>query len=203
MIDSLRGELVERSATHVVVECAGVGYLVHITPETGARLPEKGTCRFHVHYAVSVDVRSGQSEHKLFGFPDPEERQLFRQLITVQGGSATIGMAIIGARSATDLRTAIMLGDEGVLKAVKGIGPKLAQRIVQELRTKLVADPIEKRVPVLAGGDTTAKAEALSALISLGLDRAKAERGLQRVMNEHKDDLPGVEELIRLTLKNG
>ncbi len=203
MIDSLRGELVERNPAHVVVECGGVGYLVHITPDLYARLPENGPCRLHVHYAVSVDVRSGLSEHKLFGFLHPEERHLFRQLINVQGVSATIGMAIIGARPAHDLRTAIMVGDEGVLKAVKGIGPKLAQRIVQELRMKLVADPIEKRAPLSARGDTTAKAEALSALISLGLDRAKAERGLQRVMNEHQDDLPGVEELIRLTLKNG
>ncbi|MBP8822304.1 MAG: Holliday junction branch migration protein RuvA [Flavobacteriales bacterium] len=193
----------ERTPTHVVVECGGVGYLVHITPDLYARLPGQGACRLHVHYAVSVDVRSGGSEHKLYGFLEVEERRLFRQLINVQGVSATIGMAILGARPAGDLRAAIMLGDEGVLKAVKGIGPKLAQRIVQELRTKLVDDPIEKRLPMGAGGNTTAKAEALSALISLGLDRAKAERGLQRVMNEHKDDLPGVEELIRLTLKNG
>lgn len=202
MIDSLRGELVERSPDHAVVECGGVGYLVYITADTYSRLPGKGACRLHVHYAVSVDVRSGQSEHKLYGFLDAEERHLFRQLITVQGVSSTIGLAILGARRAADLRLAIMGGDETALKAVKGIGPKLAQRIVQELGGKLAADPIEKRARPVHGGGNTVKAEALSALISLGLDRAKAERGLQRVLDEHTGDLPGVEELIRLTLKN-
>lgn len=202
MIDSLRGELVERSATHVVVECGGVGYLVYITADALARLPQRGPCRMFIHYSVSVDVRSGLSEHKLYGFLEMEERHLFRQLINVQGVSSTIGMAILGARRATDLRIAIMQGDETVLKSVKGIGPKLAQRIVQELGGKLMADPIEKiTVPAMGGGNSL-KSEALSALISLGLDRAKAERSLQRVLDERKKDPPVVEELIRLALKN-
>ena len=76
MIDSLRGELVERSPDHAVVECGGVGYLVYITADTYSRLPGKGACRLHVHYAVSVDVRSGQSEHKLYGFLDAEDPRL-------------------------------------------------------------------------------------------------------------------------------
>ncbi len=202
MIDSLRGEITERSPTHAVVECGGVGYLVYITPETSARLPEKGQARLFIHYTISVDVRSGQSEHKLFGFSDTAERHLFRQVTTVQGVSSTLGLAIMGARSASDLRTAILVGDENVLRTVKGIGPKLAQRIVQELQGKLAADPIEARILGTAGTGNTAKAEALSALVSLGVDRTKAERGLNKVMNEHKNDPPGVEELIRLVLKN-
>jgi Holliday junction DNA helicase RuvA len=159
-------------------------------------------CKFFIHYTVSVDVRSGQSEHRLYGFLDPEERHLFRQLITVQGVSTTIGMAIIGSRGPADLRTAIMVGDESLLRSVKGVGPKLAQRILGELQGKLAADPIEKRVQAAVGGSNTMRAEALSALISLGLDRVKAERALKRVMDEHQEELPGVEELIRLTLKN-
>lgn len=202
MIDSLRGEIVERSPAHAVVECGGVGYLVYITPDTCSRLPGKGSCKFFVHYAVSVDVRSGQSDHRLYGFLDPEDRHLFRQLINVQGVSATIGLAITGACTAGELRAAILAGDEGILRGVKGIGPKLAGRIVQELQGKLAADPIERRALAAAVGGNTMRAEALSALISLGLDRAKAERALQRVMDEHKDELPGVEELIRLTLKS-
>ncbi|MCO5275768.1 MAG: Holliday junction branch migration protein RuvA [Flavobacteriales bacterium] len=202
MIDSLRGELLERSPDHVVVECGGVGYLAYITPDTFTRLPAKGPCRFWVHYTVSVDVRSGQSEHKLFGFLDTVERHLFRQLITVAGVSTTIGLAIVGTRSADDLRSAIMSGDERVLKGAKGVGPKLAQRIVQELSGKLAIDPLEKRLATAPGGSNTLKAEALSALISLGSDRMKAERALQRVLEERKDEPPGVEELIRLVLKS-
>lgn len=202
MIDSLRGEIAERTPSYTVVECNGVGYLVHITANTYGDLPVRGVCKLFIHYTVSMDVRSGQSEHKLIGFLDKEERHLFRQLISVQGVSSTIGLAILGARRASDLRTAIMHGDESALKSVKGIGPKLAQRIVQELRDKLAMDPIEKLAGPSIGGGNTLRSEALSALISLGLDRAKAERSMQRVLDERKNDPPEVEELIRLTLKN-
>lgn len=202
MISSLRGELVERTPTYVVVDCHGVGYLVQITASTFTDLPGKGPCNLFIHYSVSVDVRSGQSEHRLYGFVDREERHLFRQLIGVQGVSSTIGLAILGARRAVDLRTAILQGDESVLKSVKGIGPKLAQRIVGELRAKLSNDPIEQLPKTRGASGNTLRSEALSALISLGLDRAKAERSLQRVLDERKDDPPTVEELIRLTLKN-
>ncbi len=201
MIDSLRGDLAEKVPGHVVVECHGVGYLVHITATTFGDLPERGPCKLYVHYSVSVDVRSGQSDHKLFGFLNTEERHLFRQLIGVQGVSSTIGMAILGSRRAEELRVAILNGDESVLKSVKGIGPKLAQRIVGELRGKLAGEPIERVLATAGGGGNTLRAEALSALVSLGLDRAKAERALQRVMSEHETP-PALEELIRLSLKN-
>ena len=202
MIDSLRGDLAEKAPGHAVVDCHGVGYLVHITANTYGDLPERGACKLHIHYAVSVDVRSGLSEHKLFGFINTEERHLFRQLIGVQGVSTTIGLAILGGKRAEDLRVAILNGDESALKSVKGIGPKLAQRIVGELRGKLSSEPIEHVLASAGGGGNTLRAEALSALVSLGLDRAKAERSLQRVLNDRADDVPQLEELIRLSLKN-
>lgn len=202
MIESLRGELAEKAPGHAVVDCHGVGYLVHITANTYGDLPERGACKLYIHYAVSVDVRSGLSEHKLFGFINTEERHLFRQLINVQGVSTTIGLAILGGKRAEDLMVAILNGDESVLKSVKGIGPKLAQRIVGELRGKLSNEPIERVLASAGGGGNTLRAEALSALVSLGLDRAKAERSLQRVLSERAEDVPPLEELIRLSLKN-
>ena len=202
MIDSLRGDLAEKAPGHAVVDCHGVGYLVHITANTYGDLPERGPCKLFIHYAVSVDVRSGLSEHKLFGFINTEERQLFRQLIGVQGVSTTIGLAILGGKRTEDLRVAILNGDESVLKSVKGIGPKLAQRIVGELRGKLSNEPIERVLANAGSGGNTLRAEALSALVSLGLDRAKAERSLQRVLSERAEDVPPLEELIRLSLKN-
>lgn len=202
MIDSLRGDLAEKALGHAVVDCHGVGYLVHITANTYGDLPERGPCKLFIHYAVSVDVRSGLSEHKLFGFINTEERHLFRQLINVQGVSTTIGLAILGSKRAGDLRVAILNGDESALKSVKGIGPKLAQRIVGELRGKLTNEPIEHVLASAGGGGNTLRAEALSALVSLGLDRAKAERSLQRVLSERADEVPQLEELIRLSLKN-
>jgi len=200
MIDSLNGELLERGADHVVIECNGVGYLVHVPASMIDRLPQSGRCRLHIHYAVSVDVRSGASEHRLFGFIDAGERQLFRKLIDVQGVSATIGVAILGARSAQEVYSAIIGGDEAMLRGIKGIGPKLAQRIISELQGKLVPGAMPALTGVVGGGNTL-RSEALSALVSLGLDRMKAERALQAVMNERSEQ-PPLEELIKLSLKN-
>lgn len=201
MIDSLNGELLEKGQDHVVLDCHGVGYLVHVPAATLASLPDQGKCRLHVHYSVSVDVRSGSSDHRLFGFLQRDERQLFRRLIEVQGVSATIGMSIMGVRSAQEIHTAILTGDESALKSVKGIGPKLAQRIVTELQSKLAGVPLPSGgVKSLPGN--TIKAEALSALISLGLDRMKAERALHAVLQDRDGKEPALEELIKLTLKN-
>lgn len=201
MIDSLNGELLERGMDHVVLECHGVGYLVHVPQPTIERLPASGRARLLVHYSVSVDVRSGASEHRLFGFLHADERRLFRQLIEVQGVSATLGMAILGNRSAEDVHTAILTGNESALKGIKGIGPKLAQRIITELGPRLAGMALPSSLPAAYGGNTL-KAEALSALVSLGLDRLKAERALASVLQEQGDQPPRLEELIRLTLKN-
>mgnify|MGYP000890561476 CR=1 FL=1 len=201
MIESLRGELIEKAPDHAVVECHGVGYLVHISANTFGDLPERGPCRLFIHYTVSVDVRSGSSEHRLSGFVNAEERHLFRQLIEVQGVSATIGMLILGAMRADQLRMAIMNGDEGALKRIKGIGPKLAQRILADMSGRLANEPIQRLV-ASGGMGNTLKVEALSALVTLGLDRVKAERTLQGILNDRKADPPELEELIRLTLKN-
>ena len=201
MIDSLNGEVLEVSTDHATLDCHGVGYLVHAPATTLAHLPREGKVRVYVHYSVSIDVRSGSSDHRLYGFLHKDDRQLFRRLIEVQGVSATIGMLIMGARTAQEIHTAILTGDEQVLRGVKGIGPKLAQRIVGELQGKLagVAMPAGG---VLRSGGNTVKGEALSALISLGLDRGKAERALAMVLQDGSKEMPTVEELIKLTLKN-
>ena len=201
MIDSLNGEVLEVAQDHVTVDCHGVGYLIHAPATTLAQLPRQGKVRLHVHYSVTVDVRSGSSDHRLFGFLQRDDRQLFRRLIEVQGVSATIGMSIMGVRSAQEIHTAILTGDESMLKGVKGIGPKLAQRIIAELQGKLAGVPLPSGGVALSSGNTL-KTEALSALISLGLDRMKAERSLNTVLQERTSDPPTVEELIKLTLKN-
>ncbi|MBL7953025.1 MAG: Holliday junction branch migration protein RuvA [Flavobacteriales bacterium] len=201
MIDSLNGIVLEVTQDHVVLDVHGVGYLVGASSSTLARIAMDSTVRLFVHYAVSVDVRSGSSDHKLFGFLNRDDRQLFRRLIEVQGVSATIGMSIMGARSSAEIHTAILVGDESMLKGVKGIGPKLAQRIIGELQGKLAGVAMPAAAGAMPVGNTL-KAEALSALTSLGLDRLKAERAMNVVLQERAGDMPAVEELIKLTLKN-
>ncbi len=200
MIDSLNGELLEKGVDHVVLDCHGVGYLVQVPATVIGRVPSEGRCRLFIHYSVTVDVRSGSSDHRLFGFRTADERQLFRKLIEVQGVSATIGIAILGSRDAQEVYAAIIGGDETLLRGIKGIGPKLAQRIITELQGKLVPGVALTTTGAASVGNT-ARAEALSALVSLGLDRMKAERALVTVMNEQGPGKP-VEELIKLALKN-
>ena len=130
-----------------------------------------------------------------------DERQLFRQLIEVQGVSATIAMMIMGDRSAQDVYTAIMTGNESFFKGIKGIGPKLAQRIIGELQGKLAGVPMPVSATLGAPGNTL-RSEALSALVSLGLERSKADRAIQTVLQDKTKEPPGLEELIRLSLKN-
>ena len=148
MIESLSGTLLEKSPGHAVVECHGVGYWVQVPLSVHEQLPAlERPVRLHVHYAVTVDVRSGQSEHRLFGFTHAHDRTLFRQLITVQGVSATLGMAILGARRADDLRSAIAGGDSGK-------GRLAAPDVVVEavLRALGPRDLEGRRVVVSAGG---------------------------------------------------
>jgi Holliday junction DNA helicase RuvA len=200
MIESLYGRVLWKAPDHVVLECHGVGYRVMVPASVSERIPAQGECRLHVHYTVTVDVRSGQSEHKLHGFLDPAERQLFRRLIEVQGVSSALGLAVLGAAPAADVERAIVLGDESFFRGVKGIGPKLAQRIIAELQGR---GPLGLEPMAMAGSaGNTLHAEALSALVSLGLDRAKADRALHAVLRDRSDAPPSVEELIKLTLKN-
>ncbi len=201
MIESLNGEVLEKGTGHVVLDCNGVGYRVAVPSGTVAGLEAASRCRLHVHYSVSVDVRSGSSEHKLFGFLHTDERQLFRQLIEVQGVSATLAMSIMGDRAAQDVYTAIMTGNEGFFKGIKGIGPKLAQRIIAELQGKLAGIPMPTSGALASPGNTL-RSEALSALVSLGLERSKADRAIQTVLQDKTKEPPGLEELIRLSLKN-
>ena len=118
MIESLNGELLEKGVDHVVIECHGVGYRVHLPASNIEQLPQQGRCRVLIHYTVSVDVRSGSSDHRMYGFLNADERFLFRQLIEVQGVSATLGMVIMGDRPAQDVYTAIMTGNESFFENI-------------------------------------------------------------------------------------
>lgn len=196
MITSLSGELIERANSYAVIECCGIGYLVHISQKTFSDLPKKGPCTLLTHFTVSVDVRSGASEHKLFGFSHKEEREIFRRLISVSGVSSTLGMVILSSMDSVQLHRAVAEGDAKRISTVKGIGPKLAERIIVELRGKL--DAIELSSVVGSSGNTL-KSEALSAMSSLGVDRLKAERVLQGIIDNRGDI--ALEDLIKTALK--
>jgi Holliday junction DNA helicase RuvA len=198
MIEFLSGRLVEKSPTHVVVDCNGVGYLVEISLQTFEKLGEGEACKLHIHYSVSVDVRSGASNHSLYGFASTEERQYFRLLIAISGISATTARMVLSSMSANDLTQAVALENVAAFKAIKGIGPKMAQKIIHELKDKI--DKIETSGDISSPSYNTIPNEALSALIALGFDRNSSRKVIAKTLEKEGADI-NVEKLIKLALK--
>lgn len=192
MIHHINGRLTEKSPTHAIIECNGVGYLLHISLTTFSALPEGEACKLFVHEIIREDT------HELYGFSTPAERESFRKLISVSGVGAGTARMVLSSLSPADLAAAILGKDVDAFKNIKGIGAKTAQRILVDLHGKFSADEdfIEKIVP--AGN--TASNEALTALSSLGFDRTKAQKTLDGILKTEGLDLP-VEELIRQALR--
>lgn len=198
MIAQLNGKLIEKQPTAVVIECGGVGYEVQVSLHTFEQIKDEEACKLLIHYAVSVDVRSGASQHQLIGFTTQQERDIFRALITISGVSANVARTILSFLSPSELSTAVQSGDIGRIKSVKGIGPKLAQRIIAELQEKNLSSAVN--FDNLAAPHNTAKSEALVALCSLGIERNKAEKAIEQTLADKGENLP-VEELIKLSLR--
>ena len=175
----------------VVIECNGIGYSINISLNTYAALDKSDTCKILVHESIREDA------YQLFGFISEDERDLFRQLISVSGvGAGTARMMLSPVRPA-DLREAITGGDVGTLKGVKGIGLKTAQRIIIDLK-----DKIGKHVgsgEIIAFSDNTAREESLSALVMLGFARSSAAKVIDNLLRENKK--LQVEEIVRRALK--
>jgi Holliday junction DNA helicase RuvA len=191
MIDYITGKVTELNPAFVVVECNGIGYNINISLNTYSALDKADSCKILVHESIREDA------HLLFGFVSEDERDLFRQLISVSGvGAGTARMMLSSVRPA-DLREAIISGDVGTLKGVKGIGLKTAQRIIIDLK-----DKIGKHVgsgEIIAFSDNTAREESLSALVMLGFARSSAAKVIDNLLRENKK--LQVEEIVRRALK--
>ncbi|MCB0397088.1 MAG: Holliday junction branch migration protein RuvA [Flavobacteriales bacterium] len=194
MITQLKGRLVEKSPTHAVVDCQGVGYWLNISLHTYADLGQDEAILLYTHLVVREDA------HILFGFSSREERDLFRQLISVSGVGPSTAQMILSSLNPSETRKAILEGNVALLKSIKGIGAKSAERLIIDLRDKIgkgggAADVITKDKPVAA------KDEALAALTQLGFSRVQAERAVEKAIKSEGDAVP-VEQMIKVALKN-
>lgn len=193
MIHHLRGRLIEKQPTHAIVECGGVGYLVHISLTTFERLGSGEDLMLLTHLVVREDAQI------LYGFADAAERELFLALLGVSGVGASTARMILSAMDAGTAVAAIQSGDVAAMKAVKGIGAKTAQRIIVDLQDRLgTSTPAVEKSTV--GGRNNARTDALTALTTLGFDRVRCERTLDAIISESPSALP-VEGLIKLALK--
>ncbi|MDG1571011.1 Holliday junction branch migration protein RuvA [Robiginitalea sp. M366] len=192
MIDQLNGRLLEKYPTHLVVECAGVGYLVHISLNTYGTLPEGEQLRIYTHLQVREDA------HTLFGFSTPQEREIFRLLISVSGVGASTARTMLSSMTPAQVRDAIASGNAGAIQSVKGIGSKTAQRVILDLKDKVLK--IYDTDEVSLKTDNTHREEALSALEVLGFARKPAEKVVDKALKQDPD--LSVEGIIKTALKN-
>lgn len=189
MLHHLRGSLVEKTPTHVVVECGGLGYLIHISLTTFGQLPDGGEVKLLLHPVYREDAQL------LFGFATELEREVFLMLNSVSGVGAGTARVILSTLRPEEALSVVANGDSGSLQRIKGIGAKTAQRIVVDVRDKAVK--LGASSPLAAGG-STARSEALEALLVLGFARPAVEKALAALAAEQAD--ASVEELIKRAL---
>lgn len=192
MIAHVEGKLVSKTPTYLVVDCAGVGYAVQISLNTFEKIKDEEHIRILTHLAIKED------SHTLYGFADEEERQLFLQLISVNGVGTNTARMILSSLKTADIKGAITGGNWALLKTIKGIGPKTAQRIVIDLQDKMSKTDGAGSM-ALSYTSNKAGDEALAALVMLGFSRNEAEKGIQKIRQQNPDYT--VEELVKHTLK--
>ncbi len=192
MINHLRGKLVEKNPTYVIVECNGVGYFLHISLHTFSLLKDEENIYLYAHLLVKED------SHTLFGFAERTEREIFRLLISVSGVGSSIARTMLSSLSPTEVRDAIANGDVPSIQAIKGIGAKTAQRVILDLKDKILK--VYDMGEVSPQSNNTSKEEALSALEVLGFTRRQSEKVVDKVLSQ--DPSLSVENTIKLALKN-
>jgi Holliday junction DNA helicase RuvA len=193
VISYLSGKIAELHATHVIIECNGIGYHVNISLNTYSRIQNKENIKLLTYLNVREDA------HVLFGFADELERSLFMNLISVSGIGPNTARMILSSYPPDELRRAIANGNQPILQSIKGVGPKSAQRIILELKDKVIKLPEET---VTAGGvDNTLRQEALMALTMLGIGKTLAEKAVTKVLTQ-KPDTQSVEQLVKAALQN-
>ncbi|HRN41298.1 MAG TPA: Holliday junction branch migration protein RuvA [Vicingus sp.] len=192
MIAQIKGRLIEKTPTYVVVDCNGVGYQLNISLNTFSKIGNEESCLLFTHFVVREDA------HLLYGFKEKSERELFRQLISVSGVGSSTAIMILSSLSPDETKAAIISGNVNTLKGVKGIGLKTAERIIIDLRDKV--GKTEGTELFSISSNNTIKEEALSALVMLGFSKMPAEKALTKIMTESPNLT--VEELIKRTLKS-
>lgn len=196
MISFLKGRLVQKDPTHVVIDVNGVGYHVNISLQTFSGIKDQESTMIYTHLAIREDA------HVLYGFSTEAEKKLFQQLISVNGVGPGTAIVMLSYLSSDELKAAIVQEDATTLQRIKGIGGKTALRVIIELKDKLRKDLAEDSVSTIPGiRHNTLRSEALSALITLGITKSAAEKSVDAVLKKSGNTLT-LEDLVKQALKN-
>lgn len=189
MITHLNGRLVEKSPTHIVVECNGVGYEVRISLNTSSLIGDEESIKIFTQFVVREDAQI------LYGFYEKEEREMFNFLTSVSGIGPSTAIIMLSGLAPIEIATAIATEDVTTLKSVKGIGTKTAERMIVDLKDKMLKFEVSENN--VGGSDNRLRFDALTALISLGFNKKAAEKAIKKVIK----DQTTVELLIKDALK--
>ena len=192
MITHLEGKLVEKNPTDVVIDCNGVGYFINISLHTFSQIPDSENLKLYTYLQVRED------SHSLYGFSSKTEREIFKLLISVSGIGANIARTMLSSLTPEQVIEGIAIGDVGLIQSVKGIGAKTAQRVIIDLKDKVLKVYGIDELSLLPSN--THKDEALSALDVLGFNKKQSEKVVDRILQAQPDAL--VEQIIKDALKN-
>lgn len=192
MINYLKGKLVEKTPTYVVIECNGVGYTVNISLFTFSKITDNELLKLETHLVVREDA------HTLYGFFDKTEKEIFKLLISVSGVGPSTARTMLSSMTPKQIQEAIASNDVATVQSAKGIGAKTAQRVILDLKDKILktfslSEDFE-------APNNTIKDEALSALEVLGYSRRQSEKTIQKIILENPD--ASLENIIKFALKN-
>ena len=190
MITHIKGNLVKKTPTYVVIECNGIGYKLNISLQTFSKIKEEN-CILFTHFSVKEDSQT------LYGFADEDERELFRKLISVSGVGPSTAQIVLSTYTPTETNQYIITGDVSALQSVKGIGVKTAQRIIIDLKDKLAKGITTSDIPF--NQDNELRNEALSALVTLGFAKKTTEQTVDKIIRNNTEDL-SVETLVKMAL---
>ncbi|CAM3898617.1 Holliday junction branch migration protein RuvA [Flavobacterium sinopsychrotolerans] len=192
MIAHIQGKLVEKSPTHIIIDCGGVGYHVNISLHTYSLLPNTDFIKVYTYLQIKEDA------HTLFGFVEKSEREIFKLLLSVSGIGASIARTMLSSLDPKQVTNAIASGDVVTIQSAKGIGSKTAQRVILDLKEKVLK--LYDLDEVSMSQSNTNRDEALSALEVLGFVRKSSEKIIEKIVKE--DPEASVESIIKKALKN-
>lgn len=195
MIAYLKGKLVHKEPTHIVIDVGGIGYQASISFNTFSEIKDKEDVRIATYLHVREDA------HILFAFATDAEKTMFLNLISVNGVGPNTAMMVLSSLAPAELKSAILREDTATLQAVKGIGGKTAQRLILELKDKLRKIHGDEPSTLTGMVNNTMRQEALTALMTLGIVRAAAEKSIDTVLRKSGNTI-SLEDLVKQALKN-
>lgn len=192
MIDYIKGEIVELTPASVTIEAYGIGYFINISLNTYSALENKKSEKLFIYESIREDA------HQLFGFLQKQERELFLHLISVSGIGASTARMIQSSMTSSELELVISTGNVDMLKTVKGIGLKTAQRVIVDLKDKIkvtTTDSLGQEVSI----NNEAASEAIAALVMLGFAQVPSQKAVARILKDKPDST--IEQIIKAALK--